>query len=97
MDEITFSWDAKKAGQNLKKHRIGFEEASTVFYDEKATEFFDPDRSKGEERFLMLGLSWRLRILVVCYCLRKQGSEIRIISARRAMKKERQVYLRGQR
>lgn len=97
MDEITFSWDAKKAGQNLKKHRISFEEASTVFYDEKATEFFDPEHSKGEKRFLMLGLSWRLRILVVCYCLRKQGSEMRIISARRATKKERQVYLRGQR
>ena len=60
MDDITFSWDAKKAGQSLKKHGISFEEASTVFYDEKATEFFDPDHSRGEERFSMLGLSWRL-------------------------------------
>lgn len=93
MDEIKFSWDARKAKQNIKSHKVSFEEAATIFYDENAIEFFDPDHSKNEVRFLMLGLSWRLRILVVCYCLRKQGSEIRIISARKATKKEAKVYV----
>ena len=92
MDEIKFSWDARKAKQNIKKHKVSFEESSTVFFDENAIEFFDPDHSKKEDRFLMLGLSWRLRILVVCYCLRKQGSEIRIISARKVTKKEAKIY-----
>ena len=92
MDEIKFSWDARKAKQNLQKHKVSFEEATTVFYDENATEFFDPDHSKNEDRFLMLGISWRLRVLVVCYCLRKKGSQIRIISARKATKKEEKYY-----
>ena len=92
MDEMKFSWDARKAKQNAKKHSMSFEEASTVFFDEKAIEFYDPDHSEGEDRFLMLGLGWRLRMLVVCYCLREGGSEIRIISARKATKKEMRVY-----
>lgn len=95
MDEIRFSWDARKAGQNLRKHRVSFEEAETVFYDAKAIEFFDPDHSRNEERFLMLGIGWRLRVLVVCYSLRKEGPGIRIISARRATKKEEKVYAEG--
>ena len=95
MEEIEFSWDARKARENLKKHRVSFEEASTVFYDENAIEFFDPEHSSDEERFLMLGLSGRLRIMVVSYCLRKKGSEIRIISARKATKKEEKVYIQG--
>ena len=95
MDEIEFSWDARKARQNLRKHKVSFEEASTVFYDENAIEFFDPDHSIDEDRFLMLGLSGRLRIMVVSYCLRKRNSEIRIISARKATKKEEQVYIEG--
>jgi uncharacterized DUF497 family protein len=94
MGEIRFSWDARKARQNIKSHKVSFEEASTVFYDEKAIEFFDPDHSKREDRFLMLGVSWRLRVLVVCYSsLRKKGLEIRIISARKATKKEEKVYI----
>ncbi|MBL7154132.1 MAG: BrnT family toxin [Phycisphaerae bacterium] len=96
MDEIEFSWDARKAKQNVKKHSVPFEKASTVFFDEKAIEFFDPDHSEGEDRFLMLGLGWRLRILVVCYCLRKSGSEIKIISARKATKKEMRLYAGSQ-
>ena len=92
MKEIRFSWDARKAKQNVKSHKVSFEEASTVFYDEKAIDFFDPDHSQGEDRFLILGLSWRLRVLVVCFCLRKTGSEIGIISARKATKKEQKVY-----
>jgi len=95
MDEIKFSWDARKAKRNIKRHKVSFEEAATIFYDEKAIEFFDPDHSKNEDRFLMLGLSWRLRILVVCYCLGKQGLEIRIISARKATRKEKRVYIEG--
>ena len=95
MEDIKFSWDARKAKQNLRKHRVSFEEASTVFFDENAVEFFDPDHSKKEDRFLMLGLSWRLRVLVVCYCFRKKGWKIRIISARKATKKEERAYLRG--
>jgi hypothetical protein len=94
MDDIVFSWDARKAKQNIKKHKVSFEEASTVFYDDKSIEYFDPDHSKSEERFLMLGASWRLRTLVVSYCLRKKGKEIRIISARKATKKETQSYIR---
>lgn len=92
MEGIKFSWDAQKAKQNLKKHRVSFEEASTVFFDERAIEFSDPDHSKDEDRFLMLGVSGRLRVLVVCYCLRKKGPEIRIISARKATRMERKVY-----
>jgi uncharacterized DUF497 family protein len=95
MDEIGFSWDARKAMQNLQKHKVSFEEAATVFYDENAIEFFDTDHSINEERFLMLGLSGRLHIMVVCYCLRKKDSEIRIISARKATKKEEKVYIEG--
>ena len=93
MEEIRFSWDARKVRQNVKSHKLSFEEASTVFYDDKAIEFFDPDHSIKEDRFLMLGVSWRLRVVVVCYCLRKKGSEIRIISARKATKKEEKVYI----
>jgi len=95
MDDVEFSWDARKARQNLQKHKVSFEEATTVFYDENAIEFFDPDHSIDEDRFLMLGLSGRLRIMVVNYCLRKRGLEIRIISARKATKKEEQVYIEG--
>jgi uncharacterized DUF497 family protein len=95
MDEIEFSWDARKARDNLKKHKVSFEEASTVFYDESAIEFFDTEHSADEERFLMLGLSGRLRIMVVSYCLRKEGTEIRIISARKATKNEEKVYVQG--
>jgi len=97
MDEIEFSRDARKARENIRKHKVSFEEASTVFYDESAIEFFDPEHSTGEDRFLMLGLSGRLRIMVVCYCLRKEGSEIRIISGRKATKKEEKVYIQGKR
>ena len=96
MNDMSFSWDDAKAAVNIKKHRVAFDEAVTVFFDGSALEFFDPDHSRAEERFLMLGLSWRVRILVVSYCLRGKGSEIRIISARRATKKERTVYT-GQR
>ena len=95
MEDIEFSWDARKARQNLQKHKVSFEEAVTVFYDEYAIEFFDPEHSAEEDRFLMLGVSGRLRIMVVSYCLRRKGSEIRIISARKAAKKEEKAYIEG--
>ena len=97
MTSITFSWDDQKNKANDKKHGVSFEEAQSVFFDENAIEFSDPDHSEDEDRFLMLGLSHRLRILVVCNCLRKGGSEIRIISARKATKKEQKTYIGGKR
>ena len=93
MESISFSWDDRKNNINTKKHRVSFEEAQTVFFDENALEFFDPDHSEKEARFLMLGLTCRLRVLVVSYCLRAEDTEIRIISARKATKKERKAYI----
>jgi uncharacterized DUF497 family protein len=94
MKSITFDWDTKKASQNLRKHKVSFEEAPSVFFDEDALEFFDPDHSISEDRFLMLGLSFRLRLLVVVYCIREKGHRIRIISARKATNNERKAYKR---
>jgi len=91
---IRLEWDEKKNRANQKKHRISFEEAQTVFFDEQALVFDDPDHSSKENRFLLLGRSFRLRILVVCHCFRKSAAVIRIISARRATAKERSVYIR---
>jgi uncharacterized DUF497 family protein len=87
-----FEWDEDKNKSNLKKHGISFEEAKTVFYDENATEFFDEKNSKKEDRFIMLGFSNHLRLLVVCHCFRKRNSSIRIISARKATKNESEYY-----
>ena len=95
MESLRFSWDNRKDKSNQKKHGISFDEAQTIFYDEKAVEFFDPDHSDNEDRFIMLGLSYRLRVLVVCHCFKETDSEIRIISARKATKKEQKVYLGG--
>lgn len=92
MSKIEFIWDNKKAKYNLSKHHISFEEASTVFYDENATEYYDPDHSEGEERFLLLGMSRWLRILVVSYCYRENDDVIRIISARKAKRREMKYY-----
>jgi len=65
-----------------------------VFLDENAIRYFDPDHSADEDRFLMLGMSWKLRILVVCHCFRAGDSVIRIISARRANRREARNYWR---
>jgi uncharacterized DUF497 family protein len=92
MGAISFSWDDRKNIANRKKHRVSFEEAQSVFFDEHAIEYFDPDHSESEARFLMLGLSYKVRILVVSYTLRKDGAEIRIISAKKATKKEQKAY-----
>ena len=92
MNGVEFSWDPDKAEINLKKHKVSFEEAQTVFLDENAVRYFDPDHSRDEDRFLMLGISFRLRVLVVCHCYRADDSVIRIISARKANKKEAAQY-----
>ena len=92
MKSISFSWDDRKNKANQKKHRVSFEEAQSVFFDDHAIEYYDPDHSDSEERFLMLGCSYQVRVLVVSYTSRKGGTEIRLISARKATKKEQKTY-----
>jgi uncharacterized DUF497 family protein len=92
---IRFEWNEAKNRANQRKHDISFEEAQSVFFDDEALEFPDPDHSSDEDRFLLLGRSYRLRILVICHCFRVSESVIRIISARKATPKERHTY--GQR
>ena len=92
---IKFEWDPPKAAANLKKHQVSFEEAKSVFYDEFAVQFFDEDHSSDEERFLMLGMSSGVKLLVVCHCEREHGEVIRIISARKATKRESAFYQGG--
>jgi len=94
MTEIIFTWDDTKAVLNKRKHGVSFEEARSIFYDEYALEFHDPDHSGAEDRFLMVGLSLSLRTLIVCYCVREEGSVIRIISARKTTKQEADCYWR---
>jgi uncharacterized DUF497 family protein len=93
MAELHFEWDQRKAAANVAKHDVTFEEAKTVFYDEDALLIDDPDHSKSEERFILMGSSAHSRVLVVVHCYRRRGSSIRIISARRAGTKEQQPYL----
>ncbi len=92
MNDLKFNWDKSKAALNKKKHGVSFEEAVTVFYDEDALEFHDPDHSEHEDRFFMVGLSFRTRILLVSHCIRESESLIRIISARKATKQEARKY-----
>jgi len=94
MSTIRFEWDPKKAEVNLRKHKVSFEDAQSVFSDEHALLIDDPDHSEGEDRFVLLGLSGSLRLLVVVHCYRAEGSVVRIISARRADAQERSVYER---
>lgn len=89
---IKFEWDATKAAVNQKKHGVSFEEAESIFYDEFAVQFYDDENSEHEDRFLMLGFSGEARILIVCHCEREQGKTIRIISARKATKRESTYY-----
>ena len=89
---ITFSWDAKKNQANERKHSVSFEEALSVFYDEEALLISDDEHSIEEDRFVLIGRSNLLRILVVCHCYRQEGGEIRIISARKANNEERKQY-----
>ena len=90
-----FEWDDKKNAINRKKHGISFEEASTVFFDENAILFDDPEHSEQEDRFLLLGMTEKARVCIVCHCYRKSDTIIRIISARTATGKEEERYVRG--
>lgn len=92
MDEITFSWDDQKAKQNQQKHGVAFEEAVTVFGDENARLKHDRDHSSGEDRFILLGFSVKLRMLVVVHAYRHGEKEVRIISARKATRNEGKQY-----
>jgi uncharacterized DUF497 family protein len=92
MSTIRFEWDQKKAAANLRKHKVSFEDAQSVFSDERALLIDDPDHSEDEDRFVLLGLSQSLRLLVVVHCYRSEGQVIRIISARKAEAEERSVY-----
>ena len=89
---LKFEWDLKKAAANLRKHGVSFEDARTVFADENAKLIDDPDHSEEEDRFVLLGVSSSLRLLVVCHCCRSGGNVIRIISARKAEAHERNCY-----
>ena len=89
---IKFEWDPRKDSANQRRHGVSFEEAQSVFFDENAIQFYDEDHSEQEDRFIMLGLSIRSRILVVCHCERESGNVIRIISARKATRSERKYY-----
>jgi hypothetical protein len=92
MEYIQFEWDENKNSINKKKHNISFEEAMTVFYDKEALVIEDAGHSESEERFIILGLSTSLRLLVVCHCYRESETVIRIISARKATKHESMQY-----
>jgi len=92
MIELRFEWDEKKEEANRKKHGVSFEEARTAFYDERAIQFYDPDHSDEEDRFILLGLSLKPQILVVCHCFRESETLVRIISARKADKDEEREY-----
>jgi uncharacterized DUF497 family protein len=93
MDGLKFTWNEAISATNFEKHGVSFEEAKAVFSDEFARLIADPDHSDEEDRFLLLGLGSKLRLLVVCHCYR-DGDVIRVISARKAKKPERQQYER---
>jgi len=92
MSTFRFEWDVRKSAANAKKHGVGFDEAKSVFVDEQAKLIDDPDHSEDEDRFVILGLSSALRLLLVCHCYRSAGNVIRIISARKASAKESKSY-----
>ena len=90
--DLRFEWDPGKSTGNLRRHGVSFDDAATVFVDENGILINDPDHSLEEDRFILLGLSSSLRVLIVCHCYRAEGKSIRIISARKADGQERKVY-----
>jgi uncharacterized protein len=90
---VVYEWDPTKSAANVKKHRISFEEAASVFLDADALTFLDPDHSDEEEREITIGRSARRRMLFVAHAVR--DGRIRIISARRATRQERRQYEEG--
>ncbi len=97
MRDLRFEWDQEKSRSNLRKHGVSFEEAQTAFIDDDALLIDDPEHSEKEDRFVLLGLSASLRILIVCHCYRTSNDVIRIISARKADPTERSTYTRRRR
>jgi len=89
---IELEWDKAKAAANLKKHQVSFAEAKSIFFDEFGVQFFDDGHSADDDRFLMLGMSSSAKLLIVCHCERDHGATIRIISARKATKRESAFY-----
>lgn len=92
MSTLYFEWGENKAIANFKKHGVSFEEAKSAFYDDRAKLIADLEHSENEDRFILLGLSSTLRLLVVCHCYRESKGVIRLISARKATAKEKQSY-----
>jgi hypothetical protein len=92
MDDITFEWNESKNTVNIRKHKVSFDEAKTVFYDEDAILFSDENLSNDEERYIMLGVSESARLLVVCHCYMERRNAIRIYSARKATRNEGKFY-----
>lgn len=93
MGIIKFEWDENKNRINQRKHGISFEEASTVFYDEFAILFDDPDHLQDEDRFLIIGMTKKERICIVSHCYRGKENTVRIISARKAVRSEKEIYI----
>jgi hypothetical protein len=94
MRELRIVWDPQKARANIRKHGVSLEEARSVFCDEHAIEFYDDEHSQWEDRFLLLGLSSHLRLLLVCHCYREAEGVIRVISARKVTSTEAEHYRR---
>ena len=94
MTYIHFIWDQKKKRRNVTQHGVSFEEARGAFFDERARLMHDPDHSDEEDRFILLGMSHKLRVLIVCQCYRENEKQIRIISARKATAAESRQYWR---
>lgn len=92
MDNIHFVWNTSKAQTNSSKHGVTFEEAVSVFDDENGRLIFDPEHSESEERFILMGISHTIRVLIVVHGYRDSENEIRIISARKATKRETTQY-----
>jgi hypothetical protein len=94
MNKVRFEWNRKKDISNFRNHGVAFDEAKTVFCDENAIEFYDQDHSLREDRFLMIGLSSKLRILLVSYTVSEGKDEdiIRIISSRKPTNNEQKIY-----
>ncbi len=94
MNNLRFVWDENKNRANQKKHKVSFDEAKTVFYDENARLIADPDHSENEERFIIMGVSSNLRMLVVVHCYKENNEVIRIISARKVTRNEQKYHNR---
>jgi uncharacterized protein len=92
MKAMRFAWNQAKAAENLRKHGVSFDEGRTAFADENARLKHDPDHSQEEDRFILLGFSAKLRLLIVCHAYRENDEVIRIISARKATPNERKQY-----